>query len=609
MKKFWIYCIFLLLSITVISCSSYYFNNNSNRNPAATSKLNDCLSLFKALVGKETFDSKAFSRTTGKIFNMSEDSYILQILSQSTNAAQMKYLSFLSYWSGETSDFFSLKFVNIINTGLASGALKEDDAKKMTLELISSGNRLLYWAEEKQCVGVRIIGDYFGNTIFDKSAIFANTPFIDVIPNRDEIIEQAVSRLVGKDAHLRVTNYFKTLNLYPEDLKDLFLYIKEIPEDKESFNKLSGYIHYCLTMKAADRRQAFQEIPLLFKFVDDQNITFIDRLKYYEGYHIKRYSADLQIFEKYEDEQMRGLYQVMRKEKNIESNRARFLAKKSAKEKRKLYEKLTYGCRSNFKSKEHAQAGKNFAKFYVAMGVGSAVGMYTYNNYDKEKNTRWYGNLTYDIAVTFMLKKIFAHVRTNPDDSLNKKFLKDFAFGAFLDVGLSSLYSMLFGVSEATAMKKFTELQKSSDFQKAITELYQYMDETRVAERFIEHHNQIWTLDEKGKILGITSPQDLNDEDAKKLVLEAISTKLYEDEQGDWIKTGNKGADRYVFMRINTLLTGHLGLLSNLWQYRILCMGQNEPNIALAKAVGVYILDKIVFDSIKYSARRKAINQ
>lgn len=294
------------------------------------------------------------------------------------------------------------------------------------------------------------------------------------------------------------------------------------------------------------------------------------------------------------------------------------------------YERLAYGCRSTKWTPERKAAAASFKKFTIGIGIASSIGAYTYQNHDREVDAKWIGRLGYELVVGTMISMVASKIVSNPENTPITLSLKKYFLSRGTGLVDMFAYGALFGISDQEAKERLETMMKDPNRKAEIEKLRQYMDDKNLyqkfKDKFVEKVKQYKESSKDsgpqvgdGKILepmsGKTvdwdslSAEDLEDEEIQNLLLTSITQQMYDEQKGDLIATGNAGSDRYAFHAAYGALLLPKDTFVSLYIYNTLCMGALNPKAALIKAIGLFSLNRIVFDQIYYFSRRTSINQ
>ena len=291
------------------------------------------------------------------------------------------------------------------------------------------------------------------------------------------------------------------------------------------------------------------------------------------------------------------------------------------------YEKLAYGCRSTKWTPERKAAGASFKKFTIGIGLASSIGAYTYQNWDREFDGVWIGRLGYELTVGTLVGLIGSRIVSNPENTPMALALKRYFLSRGTGLVDMFAYGALFGISDEEARQRLTAIMEDPERKVEIEKLRKYMDEKNLYQKFKERFfEKLAEFKDSGEELNgdgkINDPiskksidwddltaEDLQNEEIQNVLLTAIMQQMYDEQKGDLIATGNAGSDRYAFHAAYGAIMLPKDTFISLYIYNTLCMGALNPKAAMIKAIGVFTLNRIIFDQVYYYIRRTSINQ
>jgi hypothetical protein len=391
--------------------------------------------------------------------------------------------------------------------------------------------------------------------------------------------------------------------------------LEKVPNKKIDLKKLRSYTNYLTTLKNKQKNRGIEELADLFLFPENKRKSQI--VKDFEKLQIfinKKYSNQLRI----------DLKKLIKKNPEESLTKLRKLAKKSSKEFRTKYEKLTYGCRANKATPEKKTASRLFKRFVMSIGVASSIGGYTYANYDRDFNSQWFGKLGYELSIGMVSNYLGARVLTNPNNTVVRMGLQRYLLARSFGVVDMGLYSTFFSGNQDAAEQRLEQLRSSDNIREEISDLSAYLKDEKTLVKYkrmlIENiksllrNNEIapeenYKIDYSSFDFTNLRAEDLDNLEVQEMIIAAILAQEYEENRGDIIATGDVGADRFSFHAAYGLVMMPKDIATNLYIYKVLCMGQINPRAALMKAVGLYTLNRVVFDQLYYFMRRTSINQ
>jgi hypothetical protein len=300
---------------------------------------------------------------------------------------------------------------------------------------------------------------------------------------------------------------------------------------------------------------------------------------------------------------------------------AKEIARREAKEMTELYSNLKYSCRSTKPTAESKQAAKSTSKFFMGMGISATAGTYAYANWDKDKTKfDWYGKLGHDLAWKFIFQYGYNAVMTDQAATFLKKNLSLHIFYTPADYIEAAMYEKEFGEENSFLTEEYERMLEARKLEDpAFVEEYNKMMSSLNNEYFFEkvkrYSKDLFTGEESlpknefDEILSLEdiSVGDLEDEEMKERLMEAVTLKLYDENSGN-VKLGSHTLDRYLFVRTYDVVDVPKSLLMGLWIYKTMCMGGMNMKAAITQASIIYAIDQVVGKFIYYQIRRDAIN-
>lgn len=295
---------------------------------------------------------------------------------------------------------------------------------------------------------------------------------------------------------------------------------------------------------------------------------------------------------------------------------------KSAYEEGKIYRSLSLKCSNKGISSTTPEQAKLLTKAFTAGSIGSAVATYSFINWDREKDGRWYGELGWTLFWASLFgfingKYVFANPNLKP--WLHRLPLT-FVVAASEDALISSLYSpvfnALFGDKSEENLQKLKELQDDPKAQKMMSELYEVMEKNGLFEKYEKEMAALFSKrNEHGELVPMTmeeiqnlDPAELDIELGQDMFLEALSQQEYEQNMGPLSLGMGASSDRYAFHRMLDIAYVPINIQLGLIMNHQICMSAN-PKTGMLKAVTTFMLGKMVMDGFYFWSRRQAIGQ
>lgn len=578
-KKIAVVLVVLLVTVLLQGLAHANIQKSISRGPASISS--SCKGLIQPFIVRMQKGVKIYPQGITSTLTVEKRNILIRFLQNLSYYSRMGYLRFLSMWGGQ-SELFSKKLAEVLNESIRKGVIDFEDAKSIVLKMNRKGNRQLVIGA-KGFVGLRMLSD------------------ANIQKTIDGYIDNLFNRLpVWNVAEQRYREIFKNLESFPDDAKVFFSSLKKLPQDDNGIRLVESYIAYCKSFDHLNRKRAYSDVRYLFAAPKHHK----------KSKHVQKFYKMTKKFDAYERKIEK---QMFRKTSRMHApKKAKELAAKKARHQREIYEKLTYGCRAKKMTPEHRMAARRFKQFYITIGFGATIGTYSYNNWDKEKDAKWFGNLGYDIVVQTALRWLSAKIQSNPHSPYLEKIFQSYTMNSVVDSGMAVTYSYLFGVSDEASQERYDKLKQDPNFDENIQKLIKFLEKEEFDKKFVKTLGGYLIKEdsEQGEILRREiKKDDLGDDEIKALILKAIARQIYQEGQGEWIRTGNRGMDRYVWNRLYTPYTTASSIAIGYLMYNTLCMGMNNPAVAVLKSLAIYTTHKVVSDSIGYYIRRRAINQ
>ncbi len=390
--------------------------------------------------------------------------------------------------------------------------------------------------------------------------------------------------------------------------------LQNIKKNELDVELLKSYIKFLGTLKEEEKKQALLEAPNIFRPYLSKPSKIIKRFKKLKKHVDKKQNK---IF-------LKQLTELKSNHPGKSHYSLEKMAKKSSLQSRVDYERLAFSCTSKNHTSEKKEAAKLFSKFVVGIGLTSSIASYSYVNYDKEINGTWFGKLGYELAIGIISNYLSAKILTNPNNSILKMGVQKYTLARSFGIVDMGLYSLLFGGNQDEAKEKLQTMIESDESREEIGKLLKFINEEKTLVKYkqavIENIKSLFkngslsleggqSIDINKFNLNDLTLEDLNDPQVQDILITAILSKEYEENQGELITTGDIGADRFVFHAAYGFIMMPKDIFTSLYIYKVLCLGQMNPKVALMKAVALYTLNRLVFDQVYYYSRRESINQ
>jgi hypothetical protein len=406
---------------------------------------------------------------------------------------------------------------------------------------------------------------------------------------------------------LKMRNLLSEADLDLKDLKEFMQGLTSIPKNSSEWGDLKNYLSFAGTMKNKAKAKTLNDVDMLFSSgLKSKNIKKFYKLKLnISKYNYKQYHKQYKKF----------------LNKNVPLTEAKRLAKIEADKLTEVYSHLKYACRSAKPTGTTKRAAKATSGFFMATGLAATTGTYAYANWDKDKEeAQWYGKLGHDLIWKMIFQFGYNAIMTDPAASLLKKTISLHVFYTPADAIEAGMYDLEFGEDNSFIDEEYERLKKEliandPSFAKKYNDLVSYLGKDYLAEQLKDFFKAVVSGEvelPQNEVDEILSAEDLTlenmeDEELKEKLLEAISIKLYDQNSGK-VKLGSHFLDRYAFVRSYDVMDVPRSLLVGLWIYRTMCMGGNNMRLALIKASTIYVLDQVIGKYIYYQVRRDLIN-
>jgi hypothetical protein len=430
----------------------------------------------------------------------------------------------------------------------------------------------------------------------------------DGLPNLDESMDLILDRFnPGPDQVMRLRRLLSESNFNPEELQEFSRYFSRFPDSDENWKILKEYLSYATAMRSKHKMAALREMPGLF-FSENK------------AKHLKKFRKIRKSIDSYEIKQTKKLEKKALK-KGSSKAEAKKIAKHEAKNMTELYSNLKYSCRSTKPTAESKQAAKSTSKFFMGMGISATALTYGYVNWDKDKTKfDWYGKLGHDLAWKFIFQYGYNAIMTDQSATFLKKMASLHVFYTPADYIEAAMYELEFGEENSFIEEEYERILKArkeedptftAEYNKMMTSLnneYFFEKIKKYAKELISG-KATNSKDKFDEILSLQeiSVGELEDEEMKDRLMQAVTLKLYDENSGD-MKLGSHTLDRYLFVRSYDVVDVPKSLLMGLWIYKTMCMGGMNIKAAVTQASLIYAIDSIVSKFIYYQIRRDFIN-
>jgi hypothetical protein len=465
------------------------------------------------------------------------------------------------------SNFLRAQYASLLNKSFSEGLISSHDLEELVTKINAGKDWIKIGKNHKAFVDI----------LDDFASVEEARSLIDMLLNDKKKSEEFKS-IVEK------------LDLTQLELNSL----KEIkgPLDANQLNKIFSYISFTRTLKETDRKSAL----VFMEDIANDNFPDSSFVATYQKYQKK-------ISDYIEKEKNKSIATLKKSGSSNALTDGDLIEKATsmALEKGKIFEKLTFSCKSKNANASRLGANKRFINTMLGLNLAISSGSYIYTHRDQEHDLLWYKKLSFDIFVPLVNVMIGSKISIKPGDKNFLKMIKVYATSTATSIPSALSYSKLFGAKDKEKEALYNEMLQSPEFKAQLNELANYIDNEEEKVRLQEL--MVHLEDSK------QSYKDISEGEAKDLLSEALAKELYEKKQGDWIQTGDVGLDRYVFMQLWGTQSAVRNVVVNLLMYDALCMGELNPVKAYTLALTYFIINKTVFNTLQNVLRKKAINQ
>tara|TARA_R110000868_G_scaffold197846_3_gene444059 strand:+ start:2953 stop:4425 length:1473 start_codon:yes stop_codon:yes gene_type:complete len=348
---------------------------------------------------------------------------------------------------------------------------------------------------------------------------------------------------------------------------------------------------------------------------------------------LKKFLKARKKFDQWEDKKFKDLLKDAGDSGDVE------LIKRQARMQRHTYERLKYACSAKLPNTDNAAAGKNFRRFILTVGPMSVLAGYTVANWSELQDAwaqmqegegaplkSWFKHLGYDLSIGIILNYTIGRIFSEPTGTYAQKVIK--GYGADLVIGTADMfaYNIIFPGDDEKLKERFEELKTTPDFEEKMKLLQSQLDHVgfvvkfkrSVMQNFKEIIGQAGPMSIPEAGLAGLSVQDLENPEVQKLVMQALTSQLYEEgrygaEPPEWseslINTGEGGSDRLFFYASVGPIYHTVNIAIATRIYQTICMGKNNLSQAFAKAALMHTAWAFSYNLFEFPLRSQMINQ
>jgi hypothetical protein len=321
------------------------------------------------------------------------------------------------------------------------------------------------------------------------------------------------------------------------------------------------------------------------------------------------------------DEKTKNWKQFQHHKAKVDAKKVKMIAKggDDVFGKSELYEKLYYSCKTQVKAAPTAADYKQAKRLTYALAVGalgSNIVTYTYVHRDEEKNSKWYSELGFSLAITAGLsftsgKFILANPNMTP---WSVKMPMAYVTNMVTDAAITGgVYGSLFKAKNSDLEEKVNDLLSKPEKRAEVEELVKIANEKDLFEKYSKESAALLIDKKTNKPVNVKdfdreiTIDDIDLDQSREIFMEALADKMYQENAGP-LSTGSAAGDRYSYHRLYNLFSAPANIALSIMMYNQLCMTTN-PNAGFLRAVGIYLGGSIIMDATYFETKKDLINQ
>ncbi len=386
--------------------------------------------------------------------------------------------------------------------------------------------------------------------------------------------------------------------------------LPELPTDEKKGERLFSYVQFARS-RGDEREKILKELPEVLS----------PEYKVSKNRWVKNFRKLEKKITNYIDKREIAHYNQLSKTTSDET-RAKWGAFKAAYEEGKIYRSLSLKCSNKSISTTTPEQAKLLTRAFTMGSVGSAVATYSFINWDREKDGRWYGELGW----TLFWASLFGHINgkyifSNPNlkpwlHRLPLTFAVAASEDALISAAYGPVFNTLFGEKSEEKLKEIEAMKDDPGAAKILSELYQIMDKEGLFEKYEKEMLALFSKkDEQGNTVAMTleeiqniDPAELDIEAGQEMFLEAMAQQEYQQSMGPLSLGYSSATDRYTFHRMLDVLYVPINIQLGLVMNHQICMSA-DPKVGMLKAVSTFMAGKMMMDAFYFWSRRQAIGQ
>ncbi len=386
--------------------------------------------------------------------------------------------------------------------------------------------------------------------------------------------------------------------------------LPELPTDEKKGERLFSFVQFARS-RGDEREKILRELPVVLS----------PEYKISKSRWIKNFRKIENKVTRYIDKREIAHLNQLSKTTHDQS-RAKWGAFKAAYEEGKIYRSLSLKCSNKSISTTTPEQAKLLTRAFTAGSVGSAVATYSFINWDREKDGRWYGELGWTLFWASLFghingKYVFANPKLKPWlHRLPLTFAVAASEDALISAAYAPVFNALFGEKSEEKLQKLEDLKNDPQAQKILSELYEIMEEKKLFEKYEKEMLALFSkTDQEGNRVPMSleeiqniDPSELDIEAGQDMFLEAMAEQEYQNSMGPLSLGHGASTDRYAFHRMLDVAYVPINIQLGLMMNHQICMSA-DPKIGMLKAVSTFMAGKMLMDTFYFWSRRQAIGQ
>lgn len=452
------------------------------------------------------------------------------------------------------------------------------------------------------------------NFVFNGSCAGLATPVVEApyVPTEAESIleDYLSSQLLSKNLSEKYRYLIRESELDGVEASFIKQILPELPSDEKKGERLFSYVQFARS-RGDEREKILRELPEILS----------PEYKISKNHWVKSFRKIENKVARYIDKREMAHFNQLSKTTQDET-RAKWGAFKAAYEEGKIYRSLSLKCSNKSISTTTPEQAKLLTRAFTAGSVGSAVATYSFINWDREKDGRWYGELGWTLFWASLFghingKYVFANPRLKPWlHRLPLTFSVAAGEDALISAAYAPVFNTLFGQNSEEQLQKLEAIKNDPKAQQILRELFEIMEEKGLFEKYEKEMRSLFSkTDEAGNMVPMSleeiqnmDPKELDIGVGQDMFLEALAQQEYQNSMGALSLGYGASTDRYAFHRMLDVAYVPINIQLGLIMNHQICMSA-DPKIGMLKAVSTFMAGKMLMDTFYFWSRRQAIGQ